>query len=317
MKRRQFIKKNTSLLASIPLFNLHPLFFEFMDTEIFKCKIGEFECSIFKDLMFKYQAKDYFINANKTELDNVLRNYNIDPKNIPSPYIAMLLEKGPQKILIDSGIGFSEEPIAFKGKSFVLKGKLKQLLAKENINTNDITDVIITHFHPDHIGGVHTSGGELIFNNAIFHLHKKEWDFWHSSKSNAQPPLFKFFIEKNITPLKNGNLNFITQDYQQICEGIISVNAHGHTEGQIALIIGDVNGQLLYMSDAFLHPLHIERLDWQTSYDLDHKIAKKTRIKLLELAKKENMKVNAFHFNFPGLGLIERNGNKWKWIHGT
>ena len=195
----------------------------------------------------------------------------------------------------------------------MLQGKLQQLLAKENISTNDITDVIITHFHPDHIGGVHTSEGELVFKNARFHLHQKEWIFWHSSKSISQPPLFKFFIEKNITPLKNGNLNFITQDFQQICNGIISVNAHGHTEGQIALIIGDEKEQLLYFSDSFLHPLHIERLDWETNYDMDHKIAKNTRIKLLELVNKESMRINAFHFDFPGLGFVERNKDKWKW----
>ncbi|WP_222983107.1 MBL fold metallo-hydrolase [Flagellimonas meishanensis] len=265
--------------------------------------------------MFKYQAKDYFINANENELDIALKSYNTNPENIPSPYIAMLLQKGGQKILIDSGIGFSEEPIVFKGKTFVLKGKLKQLLEKEDINTNDITDVVITHFHPDHIGGVFSSEGKLLFKNAKFHIHRDEWDFWHTSKSDSQPPLFKFFVEKNITPLKNGNLNFITQDYQQVCDGVISVNANGHTKGQIALIIGDGNEQLLYISDAFLHPLHMEKLDWQTNYDMDHKKAKQTRIKLLELADKESMRINAFHFDFPGLGFAERNGEKWKWVY--
>ncbi len=286
-----------------------------MNAEIFKCKIGGFECTIFKDLMFKYQAKDYFINANEKELNTALRNYNVNPDNIPSPYIAMLLQKGTQKILIDSGIGFSEEPIVFKGKTFVLKGKLQQLLAKENISTTDITDVVITHFHPDHIGGVYTPEGELVFKNAKFHLHQEEWDFWNTSKSDSQPALFKFFVENNVTPLKNGNVNFITQDYQEICEGITSINAFGHTAGQIALIIGDTNEKLLYISDAFLHPLHIDRLDWQTNYDLDHKKSKKTRIKLLELANKESMKINAFHFDFPGLGFAERNGEKWKWVY--
>ncbi|WP_299529194.1 MBL fold metallo-hydrolase [Ulvibacterium sp.] len=316
MERRQFIKKNTGLLATIPFINLQPhSIFDLMDTEIFKCKIGGFECTIFKDLMFTYQAKDYFINADKSELNDALNKYQVDPESIPSPYIAMLLQNGNQKILIDSGIGFSEEPIVFKGKTFVLKGKLKQLLAKENIDTDNITDVVITHFHPDHIGGVHSSDGQLVFRNAKFHIHQDEWDFWHTSKSDSQPPLFKFFIEKNITPLKNGNLNLITQDYQKISKGLISVNAQGHTAGQIALIIGEERERLLYISDAFLHPLHIEQLHWRTNFDLDHKKAKDTRSKLLELAEKESMKINAFHFDFPGLGFAERNGQKWKWIY--
>lgn len=302
------------MLASIPLLNFHPnLIFDFMENEIFKCNIGGFDCTIFKDLMFTYQVKDYFINADKKELDTALNRYALNGESIPSPYIAMLLQKGNRKILIDSGIGFSEEPIVFKGKSFVLKGRLGQLLAQENISTDDITDVVITHFHPDHIGGVHSSDGKLLFKNATLHIHQTEWDFWHTSKSDAQPPLFKYFVEQNISPLKNGKLNRITQDYQEICEGVVSVNAPGHTPGQIGLIIGDDNERLLYISDAFLHPLHMEHLDWQTSFDLDHKQARDTRTKLLELAHSEGMKINAFHFDFPGLGVVERNKGNWKW----
>ncbi|MBC6999953.1 MBL fold metallo-hydrolase [Cytophaga sp. FL35] len=315
MKRRHFIARNCGLLASIPLIDLQPLLLDFMNTEIHKCNIGEFQCTIFKDLMFTYKAKDYFINAPEQELKQALDSSKIDPENIASPYIAMLLQKGNQKILIDSGIGFSQEPIEFKGNSFVLKGRLQQLLDKEHIATNDITDVIITHFHPDHIGGVFSSDGNLLFKNATFHMHQKEWDFWHSSKSDSQPPLFKFFVEKNITPLKKENVQLIAQDYHEICEGVVAVNAEGHTAGQIALIIGDKDERLLYISDAFLHPLHMEKLNWQTSFDFNHEKAKKTRNKLLHLAHTERMKINAFHFNFPGLGFAEKNGANWKWVY--
>lgn len=304
-------------MASIPLIDLQPLQLDFMNTEIYKCNIGEFQCTIFKDLIFTYKAKDYFINAPpEQELKQALDSYKIDSEKIASPYIAMLLQKGNQKILIDSGIGFSQEPIVFKGNSFVLKGRLQQLLDKEHIATTDITDVIITHFHPDHIGGLFSSDGTLLFKNATFHMHQKEWDFWHSSKSDSQPPLFKFFVEKNISPLKKENVQLIAQDYHEICEGgVVAVNAEGHTAGQIALIIGDKEEKLLYISDAFLHPLHMEKLDWQTSFDLDHSKAKKTRNKLLQLAHTERMKINAFHFNFPGLGFAEKNGANWKWVY--
>jgi hypothetical protein len=73
----------------------------------------------------------------------------------------------------------------------------------------------------------------------------------------------------------------------------------------------------LYISDAFLHPLHIERLDWQTNYDLDHEKAKSSRIKLLELAHKERMLINAFHFDFPGLGRVEKHNNRWTWRYAA
>jgi len=81
------------------------------------------------------------------------------------------------------------------------------------------------------------------------------------------------------------------------------------------LIIGNQNDQLLYISDAFLHPIHIEKLSWQTNYDLDHEKAKNTRLKLLDLADNEGMKINAFHFDFPGIGTAQKENMNWKWVY--
>jgi glyoxylase-like metal-dependent hydrolase (beta-lactamase superfamily II) len=186
-------------------------------------------------------------------------------------------------------------------------------LQQENIKKEDITDVIITHFHPDHIGGIFGDDEKLNFPNARFHMHEDEWNYWHSSQSDNQPGQFKYFIEKNITKLKNLNLHLVNRDSDDLLPGIMTFKVDGHTPGQLALIIHSDKKHLLYISDAFLHPLHIERLDWQTNYDLDHDKAKQSRMKLLEIAYKDNMIVNAFHFDFPGLGRVDKNGNNWTW----
>jgi len=69
----------------------------------------------------------------------------------------------------------------------------------------------------------------------------------------------------------------------------------------------------LYWSDVFLHPGHIEHLDWQTVYDKDHEKARQSREKLLSLAKAEDLLISSFHFDFPGLGRVEKNKDKWTW----
>lgn len=284
-----------------------------MNTEVVKRKIGAVDCTIFRDLQFKYMAKDFFINADPEQLSQSLKKYHLTPENIPSPFIAILLQSGDQKILIDTGIGFSEKPLVFRGASHEFKGRLHHLLEQEKVRAEDITDVIITHFHPDHIGGIYADKGLLHFPNARFHMHEDEWGYWHSSKSDNQPDMFKFFIDRNITKLKDKKLHLIKGDFVEVLPGITAVTADGHTPGQIALVVHSGKEQLLYISDAFLHPLHIERTDWQTNYDLDHERAKRSRIKLLDLAYKENMLVSAFHFDFPGLGRIEKNTGKWSW----
>ena len=92
-----------------------------MDDEVVKIKVGKFDCILFRDLMFKYLAKDFFINANPEELTQSLDKYNIPPDNIPSPFIAILLQQNDRKVLIDTGIGFSEKPIIFRGISHDFK----------------------------------------------------------------------------------------------------------------------------------------------------------------------------------------------------
>jgi glyoxylase-like metal-dependent hydrolase (beta-lactamase superfamily II) len=284
-----------------------------MNAELVRLNIGEFRCTILRDMLFKYLAKDFFINANQDEVNAALIKHNGTPDNIPSPFIALLLQKGDKKILVDTGIGFSDKPIVFRGASHQFKGRLQQLLLQENIKKEDITDVVLTHLHPDHIGGIHSEHEQVSFPNARFHIHEDEWNYWHSAQSANQPGMFHFFIERNITALKSKDLHLVKGDFVELLPGITALKADGHTPGQIALNIHSGKEHLLYISDAFLHPLHIERLDWQTNYDLDHGKAKQSRIKLLELAYKDNMLVNAFHFDFPGLGRINKRRSKWMW----
>jgi glyoxylase-like metal-dependent hydrolase (beta-lactamase superfamily II) len=280
--------------------------------DVVKINIGKINCTFFRDTMFKYLAKDYFINANADELSQSMAKYSITPDNIPSPFMAVLLQTDERKILIDTGIGYMEKPLVFRGNSYMFKGKLSALLQQQGIKKEAITDVIISHFHPDHIGGVFNDQ-QINFPNARFHLPEEEWAYWHSAKSEGQPALFRFFIEKNITSLQNANLHLFKSDFVELVPGVTAVKAEGHTPGQISLIVHSQKEHLLYISDAFLHPLHIERLDWQTNYDWDHEKAKQSRIKLLELAHKENMLVSAFHFDFPGLGRIDKKGVNWTW----
>jgi glyoxylase-like metal-dependent hydrolase (beta-lactamase superfamily II) len=316
MKRREFLVTTSTLIGTVSYANLFPnAINNYMSENKYKFNVGKFKCTIFRDLMFKYQAKDYFINADKEELDKALNKYEINPENIPSPFISMLLETANKKILIDTGTGYSDEPIIFRGNKIMIKGRLSELLKEEGIRSDEITDVILTHFHPDHIGGVYSDEKQLNFPKAKFHVHEEEWEYWHTSKSDNQIPLFKYFVENNVSPLSNQDLNLIKGDNKEIIPGIRVIKATGHTPGQIAIIINSGKGekQVLYISDTFLHPLHMEQIGWQTNYDLDHKKAKKTRKKMLELAYKENMLINAFHFDFPGLGRIDKVKKDWRW----
>ena len=321
MQRRNFIKSSGALMSTLPIlsFNSFNVFSgsPLAGDDVIRIKIGDMDCTIFRDMMFKYLAKDFFINADQQDLNRSLDKYNATPDNIPSPFIALFIQHGNKRILVDTGVGYLEKPFLFSGTEHIFQGKLHQLMREQAIKKEDVTDVIITHFHPDHVGGIFSEEGSLNFPNARFHMHEDEWNYWHSSQSVNQPPMFGYFIERNITKLKDHNLNLIKGDFVEIVPGVTAVKADGHTPGQIALDIHHNKEHLLYISDAFLHPLHIEKIDWRTNYDQDHEKAKKARIKLLELAYKDHMLVNAFHFDFPGLGRVEKSHNNWIWKYST
>jgi glyoxylase-like metal-dependent hydrolase (beta-lactamase superfamily II) len=313
MKRRYFLKTSAGLISLIYSTENIPI----MNDEVVHINVGNFKGLLLKDVQFKYLAKDFFINANPEELNSLAPKYHIVDGSIPSPFIPAYFETADRKILIDTGIGYSDKPVLVRGNTVYFKGRLHHLLKQENIQPDQVTDVIITHLHPDYIGGIYSDEGILNFPHATFYIHEDEWNYWHSSRSDNQPDQFKTFVAKNITPLANQNIHFIKGDYSELFAGITAIKAEGHTPGQIAISIQSNNDSLLYISDAFLHPLHIEKIDWQTNYDLDHDKARQSRLKLIDLAYKQNMLVNAFHFDFPGLGRIEKKKTAWKWNYSS
>ena len=99
----------------------------------------------------------------------------------------------------------------------------------------------------------------------------------------------------------------------EIVPGIRAVTAPGHTPGHMALTICSGGEQLLAVSDAFLHPIHVEQPDWCAVVDFAPKQVMTTRRRLLNLAAMEKTLVLAFHFPFSGLGHIVEKGERWRW----
>ena len=112
-------------------------------------------------------------------------------------------------------------------------------------------------------------------------------------------------------PLRD-QLNLLDRE-TEVVPGIQAIAAAGHTTGHLALAIASGGEELLYVSDAALHPIHLEHPDWYPTWDLEPEWALATRRRLFDRAA-DHALVLAFHFPpFPSLGQVSRRGRGWRW----
>jgi glyoxylase-like metal-dependent hydrolase (beta-lactamase superfamily II) len=217
-----------------------------------------------------------------------------------------MIDTGKHRILVDTGAG-GLAPTT---------GKLLTNLRAEQISPVDIDTVIITHGHPDHLGGNIDKYGKPAFPHARYVIWRDEWDFWTSRRAEQKleehsREILITTARRNLLPIQ-GQLDFVDRE-AEIVPGISAVTAPGHTPGLMALVISSKNEQLLCISDAVLHPIHLEQPEWCSVFDVVPESVSMTRQKLLDKAAAEKALVIAFHFPFPGLGHVVRKGKAWQW----
>jgi glyoxylase-like metal-dependent hydrolase (beta-lactamase superfamily II) len=270
--------------------------------------VGEIQCTAISDGTFAYPAGWFFSNVPQDQLEDSLRDHKLPLNQVLSSYTCLLLKTGKHKVLVDTGA----DDLA------PTTGDLLKNLKAEGVTPEEITTVVLTHAHPDHIGGVLDANSKPAFPNARYVMSRKEWDFWTSGPDlrntgmdDHMKELLVTCARKNLPPLKE--CIELLDGEKEVVPGIHAIPAPGHTPGHIALMVSSANAQLLHIADAVLHPMHLEYPTWRNIFDLNESDAASTRQRLLNRAAADHASVLAFHFPFPGLGQVRNSGNAWKW----
>ena len=259
-----------------------------------------------------------FTDATPDELAAALREAGLEtwvetPESatIDLPFTPLLVDTGSELVLLDTGIGSSSMPGA---------GLLPDNLRAAGVEPGDIDLVVISHAHVDHILGTIDAAGKLIYPNARYVMGREEHAFWTDESRLAEIFPDQAMREQAAgaalaaIPLIEAKLDLIDDAAEaEIVPGLRAIAAHGHTPGHLAVLISSDDDHLLATFDTIVHPLHVSHPEWNFAGDTLLNQTETTRRGLLDRAAAENLRIASYHFPFPGLGRVVRDGDVLVW----
>jgi glyoxylase-like metal-dependent hydrolase (beta-lactamase superfamily II) len=272
-----------------------------MRNDFYRFRVGSFDCLALCDGGADYSLESMVANAPRSEVEAYLQVHGLPTDVITTPYTYLYVNTGTHKILVDMGAG----------KLFPSTGRLLQNMDQAGISPQSIDRILISHAHPDHVGGALNDQGGLNFTNATYFIWKKEWDFWFSEQAIRQvAESFITFAREKLTPLKERMI--LIEKEQEILPGVEVIFAPGHTPGHMVVSFTSEGQQILYTADTVLHPLHLDRPDWLPVFDILPELAGSSKNRIFDLAAEKRTLVMGQHFPpFPNLGYIVKKDMGW------
>ncbi|NBC33261.1 MAG: MBL fold metallo-hydrolase [Alphaproteobacteria bacterium] len=251
---------------------------------------------------------DYFTGTTPEEMGPVLHDRFMPPEGpIPTAINAFLVNTGDRLIAIDSGAADRFGPSA---------GRYAALLETAGLTPGDVDMVLLTHAHPDHIGGM-VAGGAALFPNSEVLIHQAELDFWTSDARRAaapegMQPMFDLVVAMRdlygdrISPF-SGNA--------AVAPGVTAVAAHGHTPGHCGFMV-ESEGEQLFIWGDLIHSVdtQLQHPDWLLVFDIDQENAEASRRRGLDMAATDRLQVAGAHLPFPSFGHIGREGSGYRFV---
>lgn len=287
-----------------------------MSSHTYHFKVGNIECVALSDGTFCYGPPIFpppgnflFVNAPRNGIAGKLREYGVDLEQSEawtSAYTCLLICAGEHRVLVDSGAG------ALGADT----GRLLESLHAAEVEAKAIDYVILTHGHPDHLGGNVDAQGSVVFPEAQWIMSSIEWDFWMEGEAERVLPehgrdVLLGAAHRNLSAIRE-RIELVPGE-KEILPGIRILPAPGHTPGHLVVAVSSAGEELLCLVDLVLHPIHVQEPGWFAAVDMLPEQLEATRRALLGRAAVEKSLVMAFHFPFPGFGRVSPIGEGWQW----
>lgn len=263
--------------------------------DVHRFRIGSLDAAVLRDgdIRVPNDGKTLAVGIPKSEVDAVLTQAGEPTDTVHLGVQALLVRSGDRVLLFDTGAGDAD---------FADAGRLPASLRAAGVEPAQVTDIFISHAHPDHVGGLTDGAGQALFANATVHLSAPEWQAVQAAPANAA---LVAAISPRVDAFAPG---------AEVVPGVTAIPVEGHTPGHSAYEIVDGDARLLYIGDAAHHfAVSVQRPQWTIAFDGDAPVAEASREALLARAADSAVTIASPHFPYPGLGRIVRREGSFVW----
>jgi len=273
---------------------------------IYRFKLGAFEVTTILDGFVQGNGPHPTFGNNQPAdvVQALVTAHGLPATRHENPYVVTLVNTGKELILFDAG-----NP---KGR-MKTAGHLSDLLVAAGYRTEQIDIVVLSHGHPDHVGGL-MADGKPVYANARYVFGATEFDYWNKGDNipDARKATRDLFMQM-AAPLAEKATMIKSND--EIVTGIRAAQAFGHSPGMLAFHIESEGKRLYNWADTANHYIiSIQHPEWHVAFDQDKDMAVEVRKKTFDMVSADKIPVVGFHMPFPSVGWVEKTATSYRWV---
>jgi glyoxylase-like metal-dependent hydrolase (beta-lactamase superfamily II) len=273
-----------------------------------RLSLGDAELTIVSDGTLTLPMDFAFPDPPRDALAQLLSAHGLATDALTPDCNVTILRRGDRVALFDAGSGSNFMPTA---------GRLLDNLAEAGIDPEAVTDIVLTHAHPDHIWGVTDDFDDLAFPNAGYMISHAEWDFWSSDDAMSQVAEARqsFVVGAQNRFAAIGERVRFVKPGEEVLPGVEAVDTAGHTPGHLSYLVRGGGDTMLVAGDALTNvAISFARPDWPSGTDQDKALGIETRLKLLDRLASEKTRIIGYHLPHPGAGTVERKDGAYRFV---